>query len=67
MAWMASAKRGGDFGGVGETAGRAVERDEFKRHFCATVIITCWSLAFGPRLTSQTLLPGAFFARLAAS
>ena len=35
--------------------------------FCATVIITCWSLALGPRLTSQTLLPGAFFARFAAS
>ena len=26
--------------------------------FCATVIITCCSLALGPRLTSQTLLPG---------
>ena len=35
--------------------------------FWATVIMTCWSLAFGPRLTSQTLLPGAFFARFAAS
>ena len=29
-----------------------------KGTFCATVIITCWSLALGPRLTSQTLLPG---------
>src|SRR5664279_1333918 len=35
--------------------------------FWATVIITCWSLALGPRLTSQTLLPGAVLARLAAS
>ena len=28
-----------------------------KGTFCATVIMTCCSLAFGPRLTSQTLLP----------
>ena len=35
--------------------------------FWATVIITCWSLALGPRLTSQTLEPGEFFVRLAAS
>src|SRR5512134_3627427 len=35
--------------------------------FCATVIITCWSLAFGPRLTSQTLQAGALRARFAAS
>ena len=38
-----------------------------KGAFCATVIITCWSLALGPRLTSQTLLPGVFRARCAAS
>ena len=38
-----------------------------KGTFWATVIMTCWSLAFGPRLTSQTLLPGLFLARLAAS
>src|ERR1019366_9500815 len=35
--------------------------------FCATVIIACWSLAFGPRLTSQTLLPGVCLAKFAAS
>ena len=35
--------------------------------FCATVIITCWSLALAPRLTSHTLLPGVFCARFAAS
>src|ERR1017187_7215078 len=29
-----------------------------KGTFCATVIITCCSLALGPKLTSQTLLPG---------
>ena len=34
-----------------------------KGTFCATVIITCCSLALGPRLTSQTLLPGTCFAR----
>ena len=35
--------------------------------FCATVIITCCSLALGPMLTSQTLLPGCASARCAAS
>ena len=29
-----------------------------KGTFCATLIITCCNLAFGPKLTSQTLLPG---------
>ena len=38
-----------------------------KLTFCATVIITCCSLAFGPSETSQTLLPGFFAARFAAS
>ena len=28
-----------------------------KLTLCAIVIITCWSFAFGPTLTSQTLLP----------
>ena len=35
-----------------------------KPTFCATVIITCCSLALGPSETSQTLLPGFFAARL---
>ena len=38
-----------------------------KGTFCATVIMTCCNLAFGPRLTSQTLLPGARRAKSAAS
>jgi hypothetical protein len=35
--------------------------------FCATVIITCCSLAFGARLATHTLLPAWAFARCAAS
>src|ERR1035438_10307997 len=35
--------------------------------FWATVIITCWSLALGATLTSQTLLPENLRARAAAS
>ena len=31
-----------------------------KGTFCATVIMTCWSLALGPSETSQSLLPGCF-------
>jgi hypothetical protein len=38
-----------------------------KGTFWATCIITCWSLALGPTLTSQTLEPGTFLARFAAS
>ena len=35
--------------------------------FCATVIISCWSLAFGPSATSVTFDPGRVFASAAAS
>ena len=35
--------------------------------FWATVIMTCWSLAFGPSATRVTLLPGWLLARWAAS
>jgi hypothetical protein len=38
-----------------------------KAAFWPTVIITCCNLAFGPRLTSQTLLPATLAASRAAS
>ena len=35
--------------------------------FCATVIISCWSFAFGPSATSVTFEPARAFASAAAS
>ncbi len=35
--------------------------------FCATVVMTCCSLALGACVTSHTLLPATFLARFAAS
>ena len=66
---------GGD--GFGENGGGGVRVREppmgpsmatsSKATFCATVIMTCCSLALGPSETSQSLLPGFFAARFAAS
>jgi hypothetical protein len=67
MAWMASASAAAiSADSVKPLAGPSSAMSS-KGTFWATVIMTCWSLALGPRLTSHTLLPGCCFARLAAS
>src|ERR1039458_4385453 len=56
MVWMASANAAAtSAASVNPLAGPSSATNS-NGTFCATVIITCWSFAFGPRLTSQTLL-----------
>jgi hypothetical protein len=58
-------QRGGDFRGLGEAGPSSATSS--KGTFWATIIMTCWSFARGPIVTSHTLLPGCCFARCAAS
>jgi len=48
---------------IGESARGTVQGHEFEGHSLATVIHHLLQFGLGPRLTSQTLLPGAFLAR----
>ena len=67
IAWMAFASAAAvSFASVNPPAG-AFTATRSNGAFCATVIISCWSLAFGPSATSVTLEPERAFASAAAS
>jgi hypothetical protein len=67
IAWMASASAAAVSAASVNPLAEPSRATSSNGTFWASVIIACWSLAFGPSATSQTLLPGFFAARLAAS